>query len=103
MANESASVMFRMGHDDDAPLVDAWGRRADEDVDMSDQAPTPTDNYNDQTVGDLKAELKKRQDAGRQIDTSGITKKSQLVEALRADDRAQEADAADDDEPESNQ
>lgn len=99
MAIENGSVVFRMGDDDDAPLVDAWGRRADEDVDMSEPA-APDDTYNDQTVGDLKTELKTRQEAGREIDTSGITKKSQLVEALRADDRAAKAEA---DEPEGDQ
>jgi hypothetical protein len=56
----------------------------DEDDDEDDE---PSD-YDDMTVDELKDELKTRRDAGREIDTTGVTKKSELIEALKADDNA---------------
>ena len=47
-----------------------------------------TSAYDDMNVDELKDELKKRQEAGREIDTSGIKKKSDLIKALKADDKA---------------
>lgn len=41
----------------------------------------------------LKEEVKRRRDAGREIDTKGVTKKAQLVKLLEADDEAREEEA----------
>lgn len=88
------SQTFNMGDQE----VNAWGRPHDEDVTFDDGA---NDNYDQMTIAGLKDELKVRQEAGRDIDTSNIKKKSQLIAALRDDDRAQASEAAgEDDEPE---
>lgn len=52
------------------------------------ESNSPSKDYSDMTVDELKDELKVRKEAGREIDTEGITKKSQLVAALEADDQA---------------
>lgn len=50
-------------------------------------------DYDAMTSKELKAEVKARQDAGREIDITGMTKKSQVAGALRADDAAAAAEA----------
>lgn len=52
------------------------------------ESNSPVKDYSGMTVDELKDELKTRQEAGREIDTEGITKKSQLISALQADDVA---------------
>jgi hypothetical protein len=90
MAEEEAKVkdsqVFNMaapGEDED--LRDAWGRpaEADEDVDFAESV------YMKSTAAELKEELKKREEAGREFDKSQIKTKRDLVAALDADDRAQ--------------
>lgn len=85
------SQTFNMGDQE----VNAWGRPHDEDVTFDD---TVNDNYDQKTVPALKDDLKARQEAGREIDTAGITKKSQLIAALREDDRKQAEEAAGEDD-----
>lgn len=52
-----------------------------EEWDEPEKAPAP-DEYERWTAAELKAEA-----TDRKIDIAGMTKKSQIVEALRADDR----------------
>lgn len=84
--------------------TDPWGRdggdAALDDNGYPTQGPGAEDdpdlsvNYRDMKVDELKAELSRRLEAGREIDTSGITKKSELIAALVADDEAQAAEQA---------
>lgn len=91
------SQTFNMGDQE----VNAWGRPHDEDVTFDD---TTGDDYDRKFVPELKDILKARLEAGREIETADIKKKSQLIAALREDDRAQAAEAAgqddEDDDPE---
>lgn len=47
-------------------------------------------SYKDHDANWLKDEVKRRREAGRTIDTTGVKKKSQLVALLEADDEAKE-------------
>lgn len=51
------------------------------------------DPYAGMNAEQLKDELAARLEAGREIDTKGIKKKAELIEALKADDEAQAAEA----------
>jgi hypothetical protein len=75
-------------------LRDAWGRstEADEGVNFE-ESP-----YMGMKVDELKAELKVREDAGRQFDKGSIKTKRDLVAALEADDKAQAREAAEADQ-----
>ena len=74
----------------DGQLQDAWGRPADE----AEAVEFEENVYQNQTVTALKAELRKRRDAGREFDTGQIKTKRDLVAALAADDIAQRQEAA---------
>lgn len=52
-----------------------------------------TEGYAGREAEWLKEEVKRRRDAGREIDTKGVKRKSQLVKLLEADDEAQEIEA----------
>ncbi len=52
--------------------------------------PEFTPDYSALTGKELKAEVKARKERGREIDTSGVTKKSELIALLQADDTAQQ-------------
>jgi hypothetical protein len=49
-------------------------------------------SYDEWSSGDLKAEVKRRRESGREIDTSGVTRKAQLASLLREDDEAARAE-----------
>jgi hypothetical protein len=49
-------------------------------------------DYTTWSAAQLKEELKKRQDAGREFDTAGVTKKGQVIDLLKADDEAAAAE-----------
>lgn len=51
------------------------------------------DPYKDLNAEQLKDELKARIEAGREIDTTNIKKKADVIAALQADDEAQAAEA----------
>jgi len=72
-------------------LQDAWGRPADADeaVDFRES------RYQSMTVPQLKDEVKARQAAGREFDTSAIKTKRDVIAALEADDEAQIQEAKD--------
>lgn len=61
----------------------------DSDEDDDEDNEDDTSKYSEMSSKDLKAEVKTRRDAGRELDTKGITKKSELIELLVADDAAQ--------------
>jgi hypothetical protein len=68
------------------------------DQDDSEENEDGVEGYDSLNADQLKAELKARQDAGREIDTKGIKKKADLVAALEADDEAQASESEEDDE-----
>lgn len=82
-----------------ADVIEANDRKfnsMDEDDDAAEDAgepPAPTKDYESMTSKELKAEVAERQEAGREIDITGMTKKSQVADALRADDAAAAAEA----------
>lgn len=49
-------------------------------------------SYDEWSSTDLKSEVKRRREAGREIDTSGVTRKAQLASLLREDDEAARAE-----------
>lgn len=83
------------------PLVPAFGGPAEPaaafDQQQADAADEPEDEdvsdeekpYAERSASELQAEVKARKAAGRTIDTSGVRKKSELVELLEQDDAAQ--------------
>jgi hypothetical protein len=82
----------------DGVAVDPWGREVEGfDVEGSQKAaeaaqqPAEDDQYDEMSAQELKDELRRRQDAGREIDTTGVTRKAQLAQKLREDDKAQAA------------
>lgn len=81
----------------DGREVDAWGRTIEKQQDDAEWTPEQQAagevDYDSLTADELKAELKRRQDEGRKIDTTQIKKKSDLVDALKADDEARSAEA----------
>lgn len=79
-------------------LRDAWGRPADADEAVNFESSRYAEMKLDGNSG-LKAELKRREEAGRTFDKSSIRTKRDLIAALEADDRAQ-AEEAKDEEPE---
>jgi capsid protein len=90
----------------DGVEINAWGRPVDEDMAFDDDG-AQGDNYEAMDVKRLKGEIKARKEAGRELDTTGVTKKSQVIALLRADDEAQanekaaaDATAEDDDNKE---
>jgi hypothetical protein len=67
----------------------------DDDESNSDEEPVvSTVDYDSWTSAELKAAVKERNEAGRTLDTSGMTKKSQVAQVLRDDDAAQAAEEA---------
>lgn len=87
------SQVFNMSENpDEEDLRDAWGRstEGDEAVDLTESryASMKVDGEDG-----LKAELKRREEAGRTFDKSAIRTKRDLVAALEADDKAQAAEA----------
>ena len=92
-AKAQDSQVFNMAAPGEEPdLRDAWGRSADaqESVNFDES------EYAGYKVPELKAELKAREQQGREFDKENIKTKSDLVAALEADDKAQleEAEAA---------
>lgn len=91
----------------DGVAVDPWGREVEGfDVEGSQKAAEQAqqvsadpdtdpgredDRYDEMSAAELKDELRSRQDAGREIDTTGVTRKAQLAQKLREDDAAQAA------------
>lgn len=74
--------MFRVGE----KFVDGWGN----------EIPDPEEEgagYADLKVADLKAILAEREEAGREIDTSEVKTKADLIAVLEADDAAQAEEA----------
>jgi hypothetical protein len=71
--------------------VDAWGREVEGYEIPSESAPEPEpvedDRYDEMSAQELKDELQRRREAGREIDTTGVTRKAQLAQALREDDK----------------
>ena len=93
------STIFDFG--DEGGLQDAWGRPADPDADQ--EVSLEMRNYKSMKVegeGGLKEELRDRQENGREIDTSQVRTKADLIAVLQADDRAQAEEAATEDEEE---
>lgn len=95
---KSKPVVFEV----DGRLRDAWGTDHGDVPDPNDEAfmdegaGPGTDvngdgalNLDEMNGEQLKAELKRRREAGREIDTKGITTVGGLREVLKADDRAQ--------------
>lgn len=81
----------------DGVAVDPWGREVEGfDVEGSQKAaeaaqePAEDDQYDEMSAQELKDELRRRQDAGREFDTSGVTRKAQLAQLLREDDAKQQ-------------
>lgn len=62
--------------------------------DEVDEVGDPDEEYENWSAAALKNEVKKRKEAGRTIDTAGVTKKAQLAELLNADDQAADEEAA---------
>jgi hypothetical protein len=70
--------------------VDAWGRQVEGyEVPKAEPEPEPVedDRYDEMSAQELKDELQRRREAGREIDTTGVTRKAQLAQALREDDK----------------
>lgn len=71
---------------------DPWGNAVavfEEEVDLEPQDPTQgIKDYSGLTIEELKADLRGRQELGRQFDTSKIKKKADLIQALIDDDEA---------------
>lgn len=68
--------------------VDARVDNMDDDSDETEDETGDAPKYDDWSSADLKAEVKRRQDEGRQLDVKGLTKKSEVAAVLRADDAA---------------
>lgn len=78
----------------DGREIDAWGRSVQREQKQPEAEPQTTGpGYDGMTSDELKAELKRRQDEGRQFDTASIKKKSDLIDALKADDEAAGGDS----------
>lgn len=85
----------------DGVPVDPWGRTVEgyddlesdlEEAEKAGQA-READAYDSMTADELKDELKARQEAGREIDVTGVRRKAELAQKLREDDAAQAAQA----------
>lgn len=64
---------------------DAMDAMDDEDTE-TDEEPETVPNYDEWSAADLKSEVKRRQEDGSPIDIKGMTKKSEVAQALREDD-----------------
>ena len=87
--NLTGGPMTPSGVEDSNSDSDPEGEEEDEESEEEEDEESEEGPYSDFTSKQLKAEVKARREAGREIDTSGITKKSELVAALEADDAAQ--------------
>ena len=99
-AKVQESQVFNMAPEGEEPdLRDAWGRSTEGEEAVTFEESKYMAMKVDGEEG-LKAELKRREEAGRQFDKSQIRTKRDLVAALEADDKAQAAEAAADDDDE---
>lgn len=82
----------------DGIAVDPWGREVEgygesqpEQTEATPQQPAEEeredDQYDNMSADGLKEELRRRQDVGREIDTTGVRRKADLAQKLREDDQ----------------
>lgn len=94
-AKVQESQVFNMAPEGQEPdLRDAWGRSTEGDEAVAFEDSQYQSMKVDGPDG-LKAELKRREDAGRTFDKSQIRTKRDLIAALVADDQAQAQEAKD--------
>ena len=67
------------------------GAPSDDDVDPD--APDEDTKVEDMTVKELKAEVRRLRDEGVEVDTAGVTKRSELVKAVQKAEKSREIKA----------